>query len=78
MTMRVCALLMKQPTEVDITRAMMAQVRAVAITHRPEWQTLSDMEIIEQVLRGLRDPKIKETINKLSTTTQVGSLTEEV
>jgi carbon monoxide dehydrogenase subunit G len=77
MPLKVCALLIKRPTNAEITLAMMAQMRAAAITHRPEWQTLSDLEIIKQVLSGIQDLKIQGAINKSSTTTKVGSLIEE-
>ena len=77
MTMRVCALLMKRPTEVDVALRLGSYLRAQAITLCPEWQKLSDIEIIEQVLQGLRNGQVRGTINKLSTTTKVGSLIEE-
>jgi hypothetical protein len=77
MTMRVCALLMKPPTEVEIALRLGSYLRGQAITLRPEWQKLSDIEIIEQVLQGLRDGQVWEAINKSSTTTKVGSLIEE-
>lgn len=77
MSLRVCALLLKKPTEVEILLRMASQVRAIATTYHPEWQDLTDIEIVEQVLAGLRDPQVAEHINKISTTTQVGSLIEE-
>jgi len=77
MPMRVCALLMPASVEVGMVLAMTADLRAAALVHRPEWQDLTDIEIIEQVLSRLQDPQVQEAINKKSTTTKVGSLIEE-
>jgi hypothetical protein len=73
----VCALLIPKGVPVTLCLALAAHLRAEAIVRKPEWQALTDIEILEEVLRTLRDHPIAETINKKSTTTQVGSLIEE-
>lgn len=77
MTMRVCALLLPPRQNAQAVMEITAQMRACAVRLRPEWQSLSDIEILEQVLRAARDRQVREAINKESTTTKVGSLTEE-
>ena len=78
MSMRVCALLLPRRVDGHMCAQLAAQLRAQAIVSRPDWQTLTDIEILEQVLRTLRNHPVSETINKESTTTQVGSLSEEI
>lgn len=77
MTMRVCALLLPPRQNAQAVMEITAQMRACAVRLRPEWRSLSDIEILEQVLRAARDRQVREAINKESTTTKVGSLTEE-
>lgn len=78
MALRVCALLLPRQVDVTMCAQLAAQLRATAMVARPDWQRLSDIEILEQVLRTLRDHPVTGAINKESTTTQVGSLSEEI
>lgn len=78
MTMRVCALLLPSRQDSEVALEITATLRATALTLRPQWQDLTDIELLEQVLRAVRDHQVREAINKASTTTQVGSLTEEI
>ena len=77
MSMQVCALLLPRKVDAQSVMQITAEMRACAVRLRPEWQSLSDIEILEQVLRAARDHQVREAINKESTTTKVGSLTEE-
>lgn len=77
MSMRVCALLLPRSREAQATLEIMAALRAQAHVSRPEWRSLSDIDLIEQVLDAVRNPEVRAVINKESTTTKVGSLTEE-
>jgi hypothetical protein len=72
MTMQVCALLLPPARHAQAVIEITAQLRACAVRLRPEWQSLSDIEILEQVLRAAQHRQVREAINKESTTTQVG------
>lgn len=77
MGMRVCALLMPRNIDAAALMRMVADLRAQAQVIRPDWHSLSDIELIEQVLDAVRNTPITATINNQYTTTKVGSLSEE-
>lgn len=78
MTMRVCALLLPRTiTTNKVAVEVVSTIRATLSKQYPQMtMPSSDIELMEQILEGLRQTQILQAINKEYTPTG-GSLTEE-